>query len=96
LLFFKRVFFQVFNIFSSKYLFISPIPEIDPETELAADKSQIISMQNDLEKWLHNLQIRPDILGSEEFQDFLNLSEPGDVELRICKHVFFLLVIVLK
>ncbi len=54
---------------------------------MAADQAKLNKMQNDLGKWVQRLQLRADILGAEEFQDFLDLSHPDSVELRLCKRV---------
>jgi hypothetical protein len=73
----------------SKYLFVPVLGLVDPETEVAANHAKIVQIQNGLEDWLHSVQSRADLLGSEEFQDFLDLSRPGSVELRMSKHVWF-------
>ena len=65
---------------------------VDPETEVSANREKIVQIQNILENWLRLVQSRADLLGSEEFQDFLDLSRPGSVELRMSKHVLFSLI----
>ena len=68
-------------------MFIPTLITLSSEMEISANHSQLVHIQNSLEKWLCLAQSRPDLLGSEEFQDFLNLSQPGVVEVRISKHV---------
>ena len=80
--------YAIFCHIDRRFLFIPLLPEIDHEIEIAANQSKLIKMQNELEKWIQLLQLRPDILYAEEFQDFLNLSQCGIVELRLCKNVF--------
>lgn len=73
---------------NSKYLFVPSLAYVNAETEVAADHGRLVQLQNGLENWLHSAQARADLLGAEEFQDFLDLSRPGNVELRMSKHVW--------
>ncbi len=63
------------------------LPDIAGEKEISADGSKQVRAQNELEKWLQQLQRRADVMASEEFQDFLELGLPGTVEQRMCKRV---------
>eukprot|EP00830_Metopus_es_P013287 TRINITY_DN3206_c0_g1_i1.p1 TRINITY_DN3206_c0_g1~~TRINITY_DN3206_c0_g1_i1.p1 ORF type:complete len:541 (-),score=76.13 TRINITY_DN3206_c0_g1_i1:224-1846(-) len=78
-------FYVLFCLRKDKFLFLPLLPEMEHETEILANKTKLFQFQNDLEKWLHFLRERPDIVGSEEYQDFLQLSVPEIVEVRSCK-----------